>query len=643
MVDQAEIHRKAMSGKIGERRDAVWQLRINFAILPDKEQAWKDLHRLTHDEDDFVRSGVADAFGTAFPHIPDKEQAWKDLHQLTQDEDRGVLEDAAVALVFAFPHVPDKEQAWEDLIRLIRDENIIAVVDAYDSTVLRYAFLDVPDKEQAWEDLIRLTHDENSTARQLAAYTLDIAFPHAPDKEQAWEDLHRLIHDEDGNVRQFAAYALDIAFLYAPDKEQAWKDLHRLTQDEDSNMRHSAAKALGPAFPHAPDKEQAWEDMYRLTQDRDIIVRLFANHSLGRASIFKATESKSEESFRDELEKALKFFESSVKETTIYNPSKFCLPFYKALYAITFEKHGAEVEVQKYFAEAKDAAEGSKSKEQLLEAIENLANALSEVQRVREANLDTIKRNLNAYRRYCDRAADLIGAAEEETPGAARILRRGLPIIDKRIKEIFREIQERAIAVCKLTQNTALEDLGAELNREGKNLLEIRDPIGLGKSVDTFQFILSEMCAKIPADKRGFAQETLEKAKNEPFVEDRVNLINIVLGSMHSSIGEIKTPIKIGKIEKSTGVQIGGKGNIQQIDVTSGAPSPEHDKHKFTLREIVYGAIIDIAIHALVIISIDHYLESSMDKIAPYLVVTFVMALAITIFALRKLQNAKSS
>lgn len=77
--------------------------------------------------------------------------------------------------------------------------------------------------------------------------------------------------------------------------------------------------------------------------------------------------------------------------------------------------------------------------------------------------------------------------------------------------------------------------------------------------------------------------------------------------------------------------------------MTSGVLASEHDKHKFALREIVYGAIIDIAIHALVIISIDHYLESSMDKIAPYLIITFVIVLVISIFALRKLPSAKIS
>ena len=638
MVDQAEIHRKAISSEIKERREAVGQLRNSFAVLLDKEQAWEDLHRLTQDEDWNVRWGAAGALGTAFPHVPEKKQAWNDLIRLAQDEHRSVRWYAAEALGTAFPHVPEKKQALQHLHRLTQDRDWSLRLGAAEA--LGTAFPHISDKEQAWKDLRRLSQDEDSRVRSGRASALGPAFPHIPNKKQAWQDLHRLTQDEDSDVRRRATGALGIAFPHIYDKEQACKDMIRLAQDKNRFVRSGAAKAFGPAFPHIPDKEQAWEDLHRLTQDEDRVVRMYANHSLGRASIFKVTATESEEDFRKELKNALTFFEISLKEKIWSNPSQFCLPFYRSFYTITFEKAGAEAEVQKYLAEAKSASEGSKSKEQLLEAVENLANALTEAQRLREADLDTVKRNLNTYRQYCENAADLIGAAEEETPGAARVLRRGLPIIDERIKDIIRGIQEKSRAVCKLTQDTFLEDLGVELNREGMNLLKIRDPIGLVKSVDSLQSILSKICARIPEDKRGFACETLEKAKNEPFVEDRINLLNIVLSSMQSFIGEVKTTIKI---EKSTGVQIGGEGNIQQIDVTSGAPVSEHDKHKFPLREIVYGAIIDIAIHTLVIISIDHYLESSMDKIAPYLIVTFVIVLVISIFALRKLQNAKTS
>nr|QNO41182.1 hypothetical protein JNOLDJLP_00006 [Methanosarcinales archaeon ANME-2c ERB4]QNO41415.1 hypothetical protein CMJDHKFO_00004 [Methanosarcinales archaeon ANME-2c ERB4]QNO41586.1 hypothetical protein OAEIHDOC_00006 [Methanosarcinales archaeon ANME-2c ERB4] len=147
------------------------------------------------------------------------------------------------------------------------------------------------------------------------------------------------------------------------------------------------------------------------------------------------------------------------------DPSEFCLPFYRSFYAITFGKAEAKGEVEKYLSEAKSASKGSENKETLLEAVENLASALSEAHKV--TDFDVMKSDLRTYRRYCDRAADLIGIAEEGAPGAAQVLRRGLPIIYDRIKEIIREIQEKAGAVCRETRGTGTpyEPLGMEVNK----------------------------------------------------------------------------------------------------------------------------------------------------------------------------------
>nr|QNO48962.1 hypothetical protein OEPDFBKK_00038 [Methanosarcinales archaeon ANME-2c ERB4] len=56
MVDQAEIHRKVVSGGFEERIEMARQLFSDLADLPDKTQAWDDLHRLTEDKYGFVRS-----------------------------------------------------------------------------------------------------------------------------------------------------------------------------------------------------------------------------------------------------------------------------------------------------------------------------------------------------------------------------------------------------------------------------------------------------------------------------------------------------------------------------------------------------------------------------------------------------------
>jgi len=492
MVDQAEIHRDVVSVYAETRREVASQLRDNFVVLPDKEQAWNDLHRLTYDRDRYVRLHAADALGHAFPHVPDREQAFNDLHRLTGAIDVDVRLHAAVALGYAFPHIPDREQAWNDLHSL--------------------------------------TKDEYQNVRQSAAVALGYVFPHVPNREQAWNDLHSLTKDEYQNVRRGAAYALGYAFPHVPDREQAWNDLHSLTEDEDQYVRSRAAVALGHAFPHAPDREKVWNDLRRMTKDEDRDARVAANHSLGRASIFKATDTKSEEKFRKEIKNALKFFERSSNETSHFTPSKFCLPFYRSFHAITFEGAGAD-EVQKYFIDAKSASKGSESKETLLKVVENLANALTEAQKAGETDFDTKKSDLNAYRQYCERAADLIGSAEEMAPGAALVLRRGGSIIDDRIKELLEEVRKKAEIVCK-TADRLESELGCKIEQHAATAGVTDNPAILDQLIDhclrEFETRISSITSETVKE---YIQTRVIEAKNKDTV-GKVLILNSLIAEL---------------------------------------------------------------------------------------------------------------
>jgi HEAT repeat protein len=70
VADQAEIHRLAQSEDVEERRRAVEELRKNFAILKDKEQAWDDLHRLMQDKKSYVRWHATEFLGVCYSHLP---------------------------------------------------------------------------------------------------------------------------------------------------------------------------------------------------------------------------------------------------------------------------------------------------------------------------------------------------------------------------------------------------------------------------------------------------------------------------------------------------------------------------------------------------------------------------------------------
>ena len=657
MVDQAKIHRKVVSDDVEERREAMRLLSDNFADLPDKKEAWEDLIRLTGDEDGNVLSGAAVSLGSTFPYVCDKDGAWEDLIRLTQDKDGFVRFRAADAFGSAFPYVCDKDGAWEDLIRLTQDNDSFvrsSVADALGS-----AFPYVSDKDEAWEDLHRLTRDEDFFVRSGAAYAFGSAFLYVPDKDGAWEDLIRLTQDKDSLVRLGAAFSLGSAFPYFSDKDEAWKDLHRLTRDEDCSVRSSVAGALGSAFPYVPDKDEAWEDLHRLTQDEDSYVRAFANHSLGRASAFRATEAESEDDFESELKNAIEFFERSSKEKTDYNPSRFCLPFYRSFYTVTFEKEGAEDEVRRYLADAKSASEGSKNKEQLLEAVENLANALSEAQKV--TDFDATKSDLKTYMQYCNRAADLIGDVEGGAPSAVQVLRRGLPIIDERIKEIIREIQEKAEAVCRETRGTVTpyEPLGMEVNKWAGELSD-RDDLQNERIASIISDNLGEFCNLLPEGEREYLCKIVEDLRDESETKNKIIYIGMALSYLLPSIkSEIQNAAKPMTDKTRSDEQTSQKtGNSTTVFAESGStvivPQTETESGDVNINTAVtkesqpdkqpdqsskrtaIKITADIAVHVLVYTFLHYFAEDLLPVIAPILVLS---ALIILILIIR---NAKS-
>jgi len=504
-------------------------------------------------------------------------------------------------------------------------------------------------------EIHRKVVSDNVEERRGAVRLLSDNFVDLPDKKEAWEDLIRLAGEEGIFGWSAATDALGSAFQYVPDKDEAGEDLHRLTGDENSDVRKHATDALGSAFQYVPDKDEAWEDLHRLACDEDNYVGSFANYLLGRASIFKATSAESEGDFRKEMKNALGFFEMSSERGIWFNPSSFCLPFYRSFYTLTFEKERAEDEVQNYLADAKNASKGSKNRGILLEAIENLANALSEAHKV--TDFEATRSNLAACRWYCDRAADLICDAEVGAPGAAGILRRGLPIIGERI----REIQEMAEALYRETLGTGTpyEPLGTEVNKWARDLSDrgyLRDE----KDVPRIRDLLGKLCNLISEDERDYPCKIVEEIREEREPKDNlrdvVTALTYLVPSIKSRLQNAAKPMTdktrtdeqpSQKTGHSTTVFAGAGSTVTvtQPETESGdvtvntAVTKESQPGKQPDRSSKRTAIeisADIAVHVLVYTILHHFAEDIMPVIAPILVLS---ALTILLLIIR---NAKS-
>lgn len=397
----------------------------------------------------------------SFQELSDKNIAVQDLHRLVQDSDQSVRRAVAYSLGSIFRHLPDKRQVWKDLHNLV-------------------------------------SPDERPAVRQAAAYSLGPAFKYIPDKDLAWKDLHDLVSpSQERAVRQAAILSLGSALKYISDKDLAWKDLHIAVKDHDSGIRWAAARSLGPAFPHLHNRSQAWRDLDKLSHDDDSRIHPQALYSLGRASIFKATEAANDQAFQGLLEKAIGFFELSSKGPT-RNPSKFCLPFYRSFYVITFGGTCSISEVNGYLMEAKYAAGRSKDKEILLEALDELTQALQNGQKAKDSSLDERRQYLDAIRRSCERVADLLSQAEDCLPFAVEALRRGLPIIDRNLKTILKEIEEDSVRLQEAAEKTPFSTLSTRISHKLKDL----DEVNAETLMDDCVLDIRVMCRYIPEASR---------------------------------------------------------------------------------------------------------------------------------------------
>jgi HEAT repeat protein len=436
-----------------------------FSHLPNKHHIYEDLHRLIDDKSYDVRYRAIYALCSVFSQLPDRQQAWADLDRQLSDEDRFLRCSAAGSFRFAFPYVPDKQQAWDDLSELLYDEFWYVRDEAVKT--LKFVYSYVPDKLMALFILVIRTSDREESVRLRAASALNSVFALVPDKQIAWEDLHRLSNDQDRVVRYRVVFVLGSVFALVQDKQTAWEDLHRLSNDQDSGVRSHAASAIGSVFALVQDKQTAWDDLVRMTSDKEKDVRTYANHSLGKISIIKASQSEKEEEYKEELEKAIWFFDKAANESTSWNnPSQFCLPFYNSFYSIIFKRNEAKAEVDKYLVDAKAAIVGSKNKELLCEAVNNLAEALKEVQNLENIDVLATQEELNLYRKYCDHAAELLTDTNEKAPYATEVLRKGLPILDRFLKALLKEIQEKAKTACKESIGTPTQEIACTVNKE---------------------------------------------------------------------------------------------------------------------------------------------------------------------------------
>lgn len=596
-MDLDELGEKVKNGNSEDRQEAARLLERAFSKLLDKNRAWEYLHKLTCDEDNKVKASATQAIGVAFPNLPNAINAYEDLSRLSKDSDSMVRWIAAFSFGSAFAYVPDKTRGWIDLERLIHDPDILVQFIAIKSLGSAFAYIPnqkkawdylhgfsesciglmkqiaaeaigssfkhLPDKAKAWDDLHNLSWDFSSEVKEMAAYGIGLALAYVINRDLAYDDLQRLSLDGDPRVRTNAAYSIGAASASFYDRHQVLKDLHLLSQDDNKGVRLAVAYALGANFSHLPERDLICNYLRILSQDTDEGVIAFAYYSLGRAYVIKAVDASEMDALKKDLESAINHFKKS-SDIKNYSLAKFCYPFYRTYFAIIF-KEANEDEVKRYLAEASEAVGGSESKEDLLKAVENLAHALQESQRLKDRSIQEVASELNACRLYCENAAEYMAAAEVKAPGAVKLMRICNPLLKERIEATITEIQKKA------------ELISPEINRAARSL-SLDDPIKAYRCCMRMASVLRDSSKRLSEEQNELICGILNDIEKEADLRIVLEKIELAMAYTLPAIEAERKEI----LDRLTNIQF----SISNLNISSGSARKELCELKTSIRSV---------------------------------------------------------
>jgi hypothetical protein len=109
---------------------------------------------------------------------------------------------------------------------------------------------------------------------------------------------------------------------------------------------------------------------------------------------------------------------------------------------------------------------------------------------------------LNAYRQYCENAADHMAAAEGKAPGAVKLMRMCNSLLEERIQATIREIQKKA------------ELISPEINRAARSL-SLDDPIKAYRCCMRMASALRNSCKRLPEERSELICGTLIDIEKE--------------------------------------------------------------------------------------------------------------------------------
>jgi hypothetical protein len=525
--------------------------------IPDKEELWDVLIQI------FKKNTRSEEF---IPDVPHKEESREVLLEAAEYNCRKTRLAVVNALSCFIPRLPDNPKVWHDLHRLLRDNEFFIRRQVIYALALALCYNQ--NSKEIWNDLHRmLNHDDNFIV-DAVVIPIPSVFPFIPDKKHAWKHLLAIVKKENGPLLLDTEHAvfevlpqislLATRSLSTRDVLSIWKDLLFLTAGRAHVNRHRAARILADVYPAHPDGSSAWSDILKLTEPsylethrqkrvpgdmsdisewEETDLQAVAYHTLGRICIYQAIRSADEEAFLEYLKNGVLFFETSLEKIPEGNPAQFCSPFYHSLYSIVSGARDAEEEASRYLARAREVVDNKypadhgpdyeKKRLKLLDAVTSLSSAFTTIYRDRGIQLAQKQSAIDIYRMHCDTMADLLDDAEAAAPVAARAIWRTAFCIDKRVKESFRELEDRSREFCLKSQGTRFETFGKTVHSGVKELGKEPFPGEIQQKLDRIESVIDSLGNLLYSQEKAFPVFERPARSSSP-VEQSERMIEIL-------------------------------------------------------------------------------------------------------------------
>jgi hypothetical protein len=172
-----------------------------------------------------------------------------------------------------------------------------------------------------------------------------------------------------------------------------------------------------------------------------------------------------------------------------------------------------------------------------LEAVNNLSKALQEVRTYSIDDIILRKRNLKSYTKYCLKTTECLTEARAKIPLASKLvdyilIEKSIPIVDHRIKALFRDVEAVAGRLCRSTKGTELETFGKDAYESIRGLKKVDSWITADQYLEDIVPLLKGHCNRLPKEAQAYLKTLIDSQDTASLEQQLYTLKSVLIASL---------------------------------------------------------------------------------------------------------------